>query len=403
MRESHPIFRAVAAPAALLTGLLTAGAAAADCVDGVRAATTAEQEFSARAAAALAAALPRAAAPLSLAHAADVAARARSLSLCAGTAIGGFEVSTGATYVRTFTPAEAATRDAKRRALEQRMEEMKRLPPELQARQDELLRQAKAVYDTVPRRSRKDPPFTPEQQAIVDQRSAEGRALEDRARAVEHEHVRSLEAQLKPLRDEASALQNSPQQLAVQLLVNAPEYRLRDIGDAQVASFGPMLKRPGGGLAVKQVAVIVRGPAGIARQAVLDGIDQAYLKSLLGQPLPSVEESTARASRAATITVPLEAETQVAASPAASPEAGASTTSAASAPVAAAGAGAAATSAAASPTPAAATNPKCVPRDTASASAAAGAVGSTLGGDVGRVLGGLASLGRSKKPPSDCP
>jgi hypothetical protein len=413
---SAPMARPYPHVFALLAGVgvaLMPTALLADCPDGVRATTPAEREFSVRALAAAAAALPNAAAPVERVRAVDFGKLDPVSDLCSGTRTGGFEVEAGASYVRKFSPAEIEARNARRRALEKQIEQLRALPPERQAEQDALNRQARAVYDTVPRRSRKDPPFTPEQQAIVDQRSAEGRALEDKARRVQVDHSASVEPQVAPLREQAYALDTSPQQLSVTIVVNPPEWDLRPERNLKIASFGAMLKSPGGGLAVKQVAVIVRGPDGAAKDALFAAVDQDYLRGLLNKPLPDVAESRERAARVAAVTVPLEASGAVA-------EAGGSggadssvTASSGAAPAATGGATAAATTAA-TPT-AGAAKPKCPPPAGASGAREAGGEvgGAVLGGGYGRsvgqtiggALGALGSLGGSKKkdaPPADC-
>jgi hypothetical protein len=380
--------------------LLLTRAAHADCVDGVRAATPAEAAFHQRAMAAAAAALPKAAAPLERRDRVDLATIPPLSGLCAGTRVGGFPVKVAANYVRAFTPAEVDARKSSRRALEQQIEQLRTLPPDRQAEQDALNRKAVAVYESVPRRSREDPPFTPEQQRLVDQRTAEGRALEDKARRVSSDYAATVEPQVAPLRDQAYALDTSPQNFELTINVNAPEWDLRPGGDLRIASFGPMLMSPGAGLAVKQVAIVLRGPDGPAKDALFAAIDQEYLQRLLNAPLPATADSAERAARVAVATLPLEVTGSVAAGGRGEP---AVATSAATAP---------ATSS---------TKPKCAPpagSGGSEASAAAGAprgaevggsviggYGSRVGRTIGGALGALGSLGGSNRntaAPSDC-
>jgi hypothetical protein len=397
---------------AAASALLMSAAARADCVDGVRSATPPEQEFHQRALAAAAAALPNAAAPLERRGAVDFANLPPLRDLCGGTKTGGFQVEAGANYVRTFSPTEIEARSARRRALEKQIEQLRALPPEKQAEQDALNQQARAVYDTVPRRSRKDPPFTPEQQAIVDQRSAEGRALEDKARRVTSDYAATVEPQVAPLRDQAYALSTSPQQFSVTIKVNPPEWDLRPEGNLRIASFGPMLKTPGAGLGVKQVAVLLRGPDGPAKDALFAAVDQDYLRGLLNTPLPPVAASGERATRVAVVTVPLEASGSLAQ---AGTGGGASAGTGEAAAATAAGTAVAATAAA---TTAGAAKPKCPAPAGGSGAEGASAAGAEVGGavlgggygrNVGRTIGGalgaLGSLGGSKKKdaaPPDC-
>jgi hypothetical protein len=411
----HPRPIALAALAAVPL-LLPVAPARADCVDGTRTPTPAESEFARSARAALAAALPAGGPQLERPRAASPSDVPTSEgSLCGGTKVGAFEVEANGSYVRTFTPAEARLRDAKRRALEQEVARLRVLPPELKAQEDEYWRQAKAVYATVPTRSRKDPPFTPEQQAVVDQRSAEGRALETKARNVQRDWERSLESKTLPLQQQAHALENSPKEFAVRLLINSPEWRYRDAGVAYVKTHGPMLKGPGGGggLTVKQVGIIVRGPEGATRDAIVAALDVAYLEGLVGRPLPSREASIARAAQVASVQVPLEASgPAVAANGGAgdpTPVAGAGAATAG----AAAGATAAAATTAAPTTVAAPAKPTCPPQTASAEQAGAEVGGAVVGGGYGRemgrtiggALGALGSLGRKKKdePQPDCP
>lgn len=412
----HPRSIALAALAAVPL-LAPVASVRADCVDGTRTPTPAEAEFARNARAALAAALPAGGPQLERSRAASPSDVPTSEgSLCADTKVGAFEVEANGSYVRTFTPAEAQARDAKRRALEQEVARLRVLPPELKAQEDEYWRQAKAVYATVPTRSRKDPPFTPEQQAVVDQRSAEGRALETKARNVQRDWERGLEPKTLPLQQQAHALENSPKEFAVRLLINSPEWRFRDAGVAYVKTHGPMLKGPGGGggLTVKQVGIIVRGPEGATRDAIVAALDVAYLEGLVGRPLPARNASIARAAQVAGVQVPLEAT-----GPAVAANGGAgdpTPVAGAGAATAGAAAGAAAATTAPAPTAAAAAAPakRTCPPQTASAEQAGAEVGGAVvgggyGREMGRTIGGalgaLGSLGRKKKdePQPDCP
>ena len=78
--------------------------------------------------------------------------------------------------VYKFPKAEAATGlYVERKAVEKQIEEAEKLPPDKMLHISRCLRQMKVAYEAAPRRSRKDPPFTPEQQAQVDRAMAEGK------------------------------------------------------------------------------------------------------------------------------------------------------------------------------------------------------------------------------------
>ena len=284
--------------AAFLTlgALMYAHGARADCVDGVRDPTSAELEFAARAQAALAAALPAPIVDSERRGAAyDFSAQPR-LSFCKGTPEGAFSPSVGSAYLYRFPRAEADRMGAERKRIELRIEEIEKLPPEKEAQRKQLLDQMRTAYDSAPRRSRKDPPFTPEQQAQVDRASAEGRKLEEAANKVVADHKASVKPQTDPLRAQAKRLETFPQEIAVRIAMN--QDRLTEDGPQQ-ASFGSPSARRSAGLRVYNVTISVTGPEGAARQAFFESVDRAYLKSLVGQPLPDVAAARTRAAQVA--------------------------------------------------------------------------------------------------------
>ncbi len=107
-----------------------------------------------------------------------------------------------------------------RKAVEKQIEELEKLPPEKEAEYKQLLAQARAIYDAAPRRQRKDPPFTPEQQAQVDRANVEGRKVEQAASTVVSDHRASVKSQTDSLRAQAKRLEGFPQELSVQLGMN---------------------------------------------------------------------------------------------------------------------------------------------------------------------------------------
>jgi len=278
--------------AAVMNGI--PDAARADCVDGVRNATPEELAFAARAEAALAAALP---APIQDSERRggpyDFSRQPR-LSFCKADQVGAFTVSVGGGYLYKFPKAEADRLYAERKGIEKQIEDAEKLPPDKDAAHKQLLAQMKAAYDAAPRRSRKDPPFTSEQQAQVDRAMAEGKTLEDAAKKVVADHVAGVRSQTDVLRAQAKRLESYPQELVVRLAMNVE--RFPEVG-ATVATFGAPSARRSGGLAVHNVVMVVGGPEGAARQNLFEAVDKAYLQGLVGQPLPEVEASKARAER----------------------------------------------------------------------------------------------------------
>lgn len=383
MRSRRPIV------VALLTFTVVALAVAmnnarADCVDGVRAATPGEIDFAQRAQAALAAGLPEAVRPIErrAPDRADLDAPVR-LSACRGTPVGQFSPSATDGFLYKFTPEEATARSMQRQQLRQQIEEIERLPADKDAQRKALEAQMRAAYAAAPTRSRKDPPFTPEQQAQVDRAQAEGRKLEQAMRQIEADHRASVRPQTDPLRARMDELQQGPQLFSVTIGMNVA--RFPEAGaNAQLMSFGAPSPRLSAALQPQNIVVRVDGPAGPARDALAALIDRAYLQGLLGKPLPDVAASKARVAAAiaqAAGAPPLAiASTVPATMPATASAPGAPAPAPSASPtVPAPAAGAAPTASAASP----------CPPPTRSAQSDAARTGGQVGADVGgAVLGG---------------
>jgi hypothetical protein len=387
-------FLAAGAVAAFAFALFSVGVARADCVDGVRAASPSEIDFATRGFGALAAALPAPIPNSERRGAPPEIGKAPALSFCKGQREGDFTVDVAQGYLYRFPKADADRMFAERKDVERRIEALEALPPEKAAEQKALFDQARAAYDAAPRRARKDPPLSPEAQALADRKQAEGRALEDRANAVARAHKESVRAQTEPLRRQADGLQSFPQELTVRYVMNAERFATTD-GKAVVFTVGSPSARRSAGLKVHNVVAEVAGPEGAARQALAEAIDRAYLQALASSPLPFVQESQARAARVAAdapqtaTAVPAGTATPARADPAPASNSG---------------------------TPGAAprTAQPCPPGGNAQAANAGAAVGGTvLGGGFGRsvgsavggLLGGIGG-GTEKKPdsqPADCP
>ncbi|MFO0234880.1 MAG: hypothetical protein ACK51M_17875 [Burkholderiales bacterium] len=274
-------------------------ASLADCVDGVREATAGELSFSARASASLAAAFP---APTVNAVRRDAPfnfkAPPRTGGGCRGTPEGGFGVSERAVYLYTFPRQEYDRVGAERRAVVERIGAIEALPPEKEAERKALEDQARAVYAQGPRRSRSDPPFTAEQQAESNRKTAEGNALMQKSREVTFEHVKSVRAQVEPLRAEVKRLETYPQEFVVALEMNVAR---PPAGDGEVVVFGAPAPARSAGFRVVNIVLSVRGPQGPARKALLDSIDTAWLQGLIGKPPPEAAVSEANAVRLAAL------------------------------------------------------------------------------------------------------
>lgn len=302
---------------AALGAVAFAPGARADCVDGVREPTKAELDFAARAQAALIAGLPALPPPIVRRGPPKNINERVGMSFCRGAAIGSFDVSIADGYRYEFTPAEASDRSQRRRELLRQVEQIEQLPPEKEAQRKALSDQARAAYDAMPRRSRKDPPFTPEQQALVDKQNAEGRRLEDAARRVESDHRASVKAQTDPLSAQANRLQQGPQEFTVHLAMNVE--RFPDTGATVLATFGTPSAKLSAGLVAHNVVLSVGGPDGPARRALADAVDRKYLQGLIGKLPPDVAASQARMTAVAAAPPPPAVQPSVGATGAASP------------------------------------------------------------------------------------
>jgi len=385
-----------------LTGLLSAvSAARADCVDGVRKATAAEIDFLQRANAALIAGLPEAVRPLERNNPQRPEPGAVGApTLCAGSPVGAFSPGAFTAFNFNFSPEEAKARAEQRRLLRQQIDELKKLPSDKEAEVRQLTEQARAAAASAPRRSRKDPPFTPEQQAQVERAETEANRLAQAARKIQFDHEASVKPQTDALNERADRLQAGQQTFTVRLSMNAQRFAAA-VPASEVITFGAPSANRSGSLRGRNVMVEVQGPAGPTRDAVVALIDQAYLQSLIDAPLPAVtasrqriEANIARAASAPPLaiasTVPLNP-SSTAAPAAAFVDPAAASASAASATKAAATA--AQSSSPAAPATTTAQNP-CPPPSraaggTATASGDAARTGRDVGGEVGgAILGG---------------
>ncbi len=277
----------------LVLGMAT-GLAWADCPDGVRNPTAAELAFAARAEAALAAALP-APIPHSERRGGPYTFSPKpSLSFCKGQAEGSFSPGFSGGYLYKFPKAEADRLYAERKAILKQIDDLEALPPDKDAEHKQLLANMRAAYDAAPRRSRKDPPFTPDQQAQADRAYAEGKKLEDAAKQFVADHKASVKAKTDTLQEQAKRLETAPQELVVRLGMNMSRF---PEAAPTLATFGTPSAGHSAGLRVHNIVLDVAGPDGAARQALFDAVDKGYLQSLIGQAPPDVDASKARAEQ----------------------------------------------------------------------------------------------------------
>lgn len=435
MTDRRQILMASLMTATVIALAIAMNAARADCVDGTRNATPAELDFGQRARAALIAGLPEAVRPIERRspQRADPSEPFRHTP-CRGTPVGAFSPVASDGFLYQFTREEAAARSEQRQQLRRQIEELERLPADKEAQRKELEAQMRAAYAAAPTRSRKDPPFTPEQQAQVDRAQAEGRALEQSMRKIESDHRASVKPQTDPLRARMDELQQGPQLFSVTIGMNVARFP-EAAANAQLATFGAPAPKQSASLQVQNLVLRIEGPAGAARDALAGLVDRVYLQALLGKPLPDVAASKARIesaiARAATAAPLAIATTPAPAAGADSaqaasdstrtaPPAAAAPTAAAAAPAAAAQSTHASTARSNAPSNAPNSAPCKPPTQNANAGDAArsgsqvgadvgGAVlgggwGRSVGGAVGGALGVLGGTAKKDEPkPADCP
>jgi hypothetical protein len=282
----------------LLASLLVASAPAladfslSDCKRGVRDSTAVEIDFMHRAPAALAAYLPRPPQYMALASAPfdfKQPAPARWQTCKEFREGHNLGATAGASYRLEYPREEADRLRQQVRAVEAEIARIEALPPEKEAQRQKLLGEMRAAYDAAPRRQRKDPPFTAEQQALADKQQAEGRRLEQAAQQVISDHRKSVEPQTAPLKAQRDALNPGMQTFLVKIEMNAWH-----LDSPDGLNWGAA-KRDGAtfGAAVGNVVVTVQGPAGPARTALLASFDREGLQGLVGKPLPTLPRSEA--------------------------------------------------------------------------------------------------------------
>lgn len=277
---------------ALFTSFATA--ALADCPSGVRPLTAAETDFAYRAVAALAAALP--ATPQHMERQGAPHDFKRPLKLgdsCKGSPEGSFDTSYGAGYLFEWPKEEAARLDAERKKVRDEMAALKTLPSDKASQYKDLVDKSRAAYNSQPKAKRGGPPLSDEDRKLAEQRIAEGKALDDQAKALERSHLESVKPQLDVLTAKEASLQTYPQQFQVRLAINAKQ----PLAAADnIAFFGSPSPKGSVGLRVNNVALEVAGPAGAPRKMLVDAIDRAWLQALVGKPLPTVSQSEAKSA-----------------------------------------------------------------------------------------------------------
>jgi hypothetical protein len=123
-----------------------------------------------------------------------------------------------------------------------------------------------------------------------------------KSREVTFEHVKSVRAQVEPLRAEEKRLETFPQEFVVALEMNVAKLPSPiSAGDGEVVVLGAPAPARSAGFRVVNIVLAVRGPQGPARKALLDSIDTAWLQGLIGKPPPEAAVSEANAVRLAAL------------------------------------------------------------------------------------------------------
>ena len=273
---------------------LVSAQALADCPSGVRPVTPAETEYVTRALAALAATLP--ATPQHMERQGqpfDFKQPAKLAPPCKGSPEGSFETSVSAGYLFKWPKEEAARLDTERRKVRDEMAALKTLPPDKAAQYKDLVDKSRAAYNSQPKAKRGGPPLSDEDRKLAEQKVAEGKAFDDRARALVKAHEDSVKPQLDALTAKETSLQSFPQQFRVVLAINAKQL---PASAENVAAFGAASPKGNAGLKVTNAMVMVDGPSGRPRQMLVDAIDKSALQALVGKPLPPVSQSEAQAA-----------------------------------------------------------------------------------------------------------
>lgn len=282
----------------------TATFSRADCVDGVRNSTAAERDYEQRALAALAALIP--------ATSANMALRGKPFdfktlpppraNFCKSERQDrGWEDVVGAGYLFTWPKADQDRRPGERRQLLDQIASIEALPSDQAAQHQQLNEQARAAYNSQPKKARRsDPELSDADRKLAEQKVAEGKALDEEAKAIMSAHLAKVKAQTDPLRAKANALQARVQELQLTFKMNSRQLDSESATHV-IASVGS----PGedGGLKANNVVAIVsdRGsiPASenVPQQALFGAIDQTRMRALLGKSLPSISESESTAPR----------------------------------------------------------------------------------------------------------
>lgn len=265
----------------------------ADCADGTRQATPAEIEFATRAHAALAASLP--ATPIGMerftpAH--DFKRPIRLAPSCRSTPPGEFGIAHAVSYHFKLPKEEIARMDAERQRIREEVAALQMLPPDKAAQHRALTERSRAAYDAQPRTARGGQPLADDERKLAEHGNAQGKALDDQARAIKRGHEASVKPKVDALLAREDTLRTAPQRFDVRLSANVRRFPAP--GDAVVA-FGSPAAYGKSALTLTNIVLEIAGPPAPAKKMLFDAIDRSALAALVGKEPPTVAQSEAAA------------------------------------------------------------------------------------------------------------
>jgi hypothetical protein len=253
----------------LITFFLSA-AAFADCVDGVRKATSAETEYFQRVYAKVKEALPPAPPNWTVAPVRD-----RTMtSLCTGTPEGSFSIDVEARYTYRPPKEEADRLSAEARKIQAEIDALEKLPTEVaKERQEWMDKYSEATRAA--RQADKDG-----NKEVAKQKYAERDGYDKKANEVRAKYLTGIKPQVDPLRAKIAALNYAPQDVVVRITANEqfPTSPDPKRGSEIIVGKIPPPKPPG--LKVHGVRVLLEGPSP-RREELQSGIDKNKLKRIV--------------------------------------------------------------------------------------------------------------------------
>jgi hypothetical protein len=242
----------------------------ADCVDGVRKGTPAEEAFFQKAQAALKEVLPTAPAGWTFTPMRDGTLG----SLCTGTQEGAFSITVAATYTYRPPKDEADRMNAESRKIQAEIDTLEKLSPELTKERNDLM----AKYSEKTRAARQAEKEGNKKLAhsLYEEREAFGR----QSNAVRDKHLASVKPKTDELRKKQQGLFSGPQEIAETVSANEQYPEKITPGYQSEITVGKVPAPRSPGLKVHGVRTVAKGPAP-KREEILSLVDKAKMERLL--------------------------------------------------------------------------------------------------------------------------